>query len=337
MKFIRWVVIILALLSLTACDVSLTEEDINRAYRQLVAVLFEGEGLTREESPSQTRAPQVEVGGNPASTPVEPAPVVTVIADVCNLARSGKPIDVTIPDGTRLRPGQSFSKTWRLVNAGSCTWGQGYAAVWFSGEVLSPSRIQFLRSVVAPGQAVDITIEMIAPKKPGTYQSNWKLSDPNSNLFGIGPNGDAPFWVVIEVIEDLSSPTPAVTLTATLALDIYHQGEARLALGDGVNLDTGEVNTGSQDDIAFVLDDERGYILVVQGSARFARFGTDQPTDSDCRNLDLLSGSIGVEELTELDTICYRTGQALPGFFRVIESDLVDNQVTLEFVTWAIP
>ncbi|HSR20131.1 MAG TPA: NBR1-Ig-like domain-containing protein, partial [Anaerolineales bacterium] len=30
--------------------------------------------------------------------------------------------DVTIPDGTILKPGEKFTKTWRIYNSGSCSW-----------------------------------------------------------------------------------------------------------------------------------------------------------------------------------------------------------------------
>jgi hypothetical protein len=337
MKLIRCLLCILVIFLLTACNSSFTEEDIGRIYRQWVATLFEEEDSSPQTTPGQTRVPLVEVSTNQDSTPVVSLPLITVNANICNLAVSGMPVDITIPDGTRLRPGQSFSKTWRLVNAGSCPWSQGYSAVWFSGELLTQSRIQFLRSVVLPGQSVDITIEMVAPKKPGLFQSNWKLSDPNANLFGIGPNGDAPFWVRIEVIEELSSPTPAVTPTVTQAPDVYYQGDFQLILDDMVNLNTGEINTGTQDDLGFVINDAGVRMLVVEGSTRFLRFGPEQPTDRDCRSLALSADPIELDELAVGDYVCYRTGQALPGYLRLSEADLEENILVLQFVTWAVP
>jgi hypothetical protein len=337
MKPIRFLVLSLMLVVLSACSTSFSNEDITRAYNEWVATLREGEGLAPEASTGQTRVAAVDVIGNLATADVAATPNSVALSTACNLAVSGMPMDVTIPDGTRLRPGQSFSKTWRLVNAGSCTWAQGYSAVWFSGELLGQSRIQFLRASVQPGQSIDVTIEMIAPKKAGVYQSNWKLSDSNANLFGIGPNGAAPFWVAIEVIEELSSPTADVTPTVVPTLAVYTQGDLRLAIDDQVNLESGEINAGPTDDLAFRLDEDQGHILMTVGSARMAVFGIERPNHQDCQNLSISADPIALDTLTLEDYVCYRTGQALPGYFRLLETNLDENSVDLEYVTWAIP
>ena len=35
--------------------------------------------------------------------------------------------DVTIPDGTYINPGASFTKIWRLKNTGTCAWTTQFA------------------------------------------------------------------------------------------------------------------------------------------------------------------------------------------------------------------
>ncbi|RPJ50549.1 MAG: hypothetical protein EHM21_04765, partial [Chloroflexi bacterium] len=140
-----------------------------------------------------------------ATVPAEPTQRSTpkggqAIAAPCDLVQPGRPLDVTVPDDTRFHPGEYFSKTWRLVNVGSCPWTREYAAVWFSGNELGLVRSQPLSKEVRSGQTIDITVDMVAPQTPGTYQSNWKLSNPKGDLVGIGPKGDAPFWVRIVVV-----------------------------------------------------------------------------------------------------------------------------------------
>lgn len=140
----------------------------------------------------------------------------------CDQAAAGNPIDVTIPDDTEMRPGEVFTKIWRLQNTGSCTWNSKYAARIFSGAKMSAPEIVWLEGEVRPGETTEIMVDMIAPLKAGVYQGNWKLQNAEGKLFGIGPNGSAPFWVrIIVVVPATETPAPATatttpTLTATL-------------------------------------------------------------------------------------------------------------------------
>jgi hypothetical protein len=118
---------------------------------------------------------------------------------------AGVPFDVTIPDDTVMQPGQSFTKTWRLVNNGTCKWTRLYAVVFFSGNPMEAHQTNYLNAEVLPGQSIDVSVEFIAPFESGTYQSNWMLQSQAGELFGLGPNGDAPFWVRIQVV---GPPTP---------------------------------------------------------------------------------------------------------------------------------
>jgi hypothetical protein len=132
----------------------------------------------------------------------------------CNRVAAGIPFDVTIPDDTVMQPGQSFTKTWRLVNNGTCKWTRLYAVVFFSGNPMGAQQTQYLNAEVLPGHSIDVSVEFIAPFESGTYQSNWMLQSQAGELFGLGPNGDAPFWVRIQVV---GPETPTQTPTPTLS------------------------------------------------------------------------------------------------------------------------
>ncbi len=107
--------------------------------------------------------------------------------------------DVTVPDGTVFAPGTAFTKTWRMKNVGSCTWNTSYTLVFHTGEQMnSPAVVDFL-SDVAPGETVDLSVDFTAPNTEGTYRSYWMLKNASGNLFGIGVDGDKPFWVEINV------------------------------------------------------------------------------------------------------------------------------------------
>ena len=112
----------------------------------------------------------------------------------CDLAQAGTPLDVTIPDNSRVSPGESFVKTWRLKNVGSCVWSEDYRVVWYSGDDLGLASQQELGGNVDPGQTFDVSVEMIAPVDPGVYASYWMLRNANGDYFGLGPAGSSPFW-----------------------------------------------------------------------------------------------------------------------------------------------
>ena len=76
--------------------------------------------------------------------------------------------DVTIPDGTSFSAGTAFTKTWRLKNIGVCTWTTSYALVFDSGTQMgAPASLSFPINV-APGQTVDLTVNMTAPSSAAT-------------------------------------------------------------------------------------------------------------------------------------------------------------------------
>jgi len=116
--------------------------------------------------------------------------------------------DVTIPDGTRLDPGKTFSKTWRLKNSGTCTWTPEYSMVFFSGSSMQGAQVISLPGQVPAGSEVDLSIQLQAPMSNGDYEGFWKLRNGSGSLFGIGDNGNSPFWVRIKVGP---KPEPKIT------------------------------------------------------------------------------------------------------------------------------
>jgi hypothetical protein len=110
--------------------------------------------------------------------------------------------DITIPDNTTLDPGEEFTKTWQLRNEGTCTWTAEYAIVFDHGEAMgAPASAPLTSGSVPPNETVDVSIDLVAPQEPGTYQGFWKLRNQAGVLFGLGSDGDEEFWVKIEVAE----------------------------------------------------------------------------------------------------------------------------------------
>jgi len=123
--------------------------------------------------------------------------------------------DVTIPDGTVLAPGAAFTKTWRIQNAGTCTWNTSYAVVFVSGTQMGGASPQLLTADVAPGSSVDISVAMTAPATAGSYTGYWQLKNAAGVTFA------QSFYVQIQVgsgatpTATATGPTPTPTLTPT--------------------------------------------------------------------------------------------------------------------------
>ena len=274
----------------------------------------------------------------PSLTPVPSSTFTSSPTSICNRALPGSPLDITIPDDSTIVPGQIFSKTWRLQNAGSCQWTASYAVVFFSGDLLGAARVNSLPEAVQPGQTVDITVDMVAPLDSGAYQGNWELSDPQGALFGLGPDGNAPFWVRIQVVAPATlTPTNAATITTTPTPSVYITGLSNLKPNDTLDLDTNKVNTGKTDELLYLVGTDKTHRLVPQNGSRMAVFGMTAPTFLDCSTAALPSDPIALDSIPQGTYFCYNTNIGLPGWARLVALNAEDNTLTLEILTWGIP
>lgn len=119
--------------------------------------------------------------------------------------------DVTIPDNTVVAPGIFFVKTWRLRNAGTCTWTTDYAVVFARGvQMAGPAGVP-LPGIVRPGETVDLSITLTAPNNAGSYIGRWQLRNAQGAVFGIAESSDGTFLVRINI--NAPVPTPIVPPT----------------------------------------------------------------------------------------------------------------------------
>ena len=109
--------------------------------------------------------------------------------------------DLTIPDGTKIIAGNTFTKTWRIRNSGSCTWDTRFDIAFVGGTQMTSGTVWDLTKEVKPGETVDISIDMTAPSTIGNYQANFQMLNPNGVRFGTGPDSKGSFWVKIQVID----------------------------------------------------------------------------------------------------------------------------------------
>lgn len=131
--------------------------------------------------------------------PLSPTLTVTPTAAISGVDKLEFVADVTVPDGTAFKPGDTFVKTWKLKNTGTSTWGSAHSLVFVSGEQMGAPASIPLSATVPPGETVEVSVSLTAPQSPGSYFSFWALRGPAGNVFGVGPNGDQPFYAQIIV------------------------------------------------------------------------------------------------------------------------------------------
>lgn len=271
-------------------------------------------------------------------TPSQNSTEVPLSSEIpCDRAGVGAILDVTYPDDSRMLPGQAFTKIWRLVNRGSCSWNRNYQVVWFSGDRLGINPSQPLPGKVEPGESVDVAVDMIAPQQPGLYTSYWMLRNPDGKLFGIGPGGNAPFWVRIQVIAAYTS-TPTLTPTLTPTPIILAGGQFDLMLGEWIDLDLGKVTDDEEKaDIRLVQTEEGSLWIEVEQSTGLMVFGEVQPSFDDCRSAVFSTSRIGLDTIPEGTFLCYRTREGLAGSLKVVSLSPSPLMVRFDFTTWMIP
>jgi len=205
-------ILILFALLLTSCGGTNAESDtIATAVAMTVAAQETAKAEATATSPQgeadPTSAPEATATKQDAPTfapPTAPPPIDS--GPDCLVANL---ISETIPDGTVMQPGETFFKTWRLKNNGSCTWNSAYKIVYWSGDLMGGLLEYQFPEVVGPGQEVDITLFLKAPSSNGNYSSYWKLQSEWGGQFGVGQY-DQPFYVQVNV-NDASNPNFAVT------------------------------------------------------------------------------------------------------------------------------
>ncbi len=250
-------------------------------------------------------------------------------------AEAGKPFDITIPDGTELLPGQSFNKTWRLVNSGTCAWDAGYSLMWFSGTFMSSQeKVPFVQEV-KPGESVDVNVLMTAPVEPGEFQSNWKLSNEESELFGIGPNGDSPFWVRVKVLPEVL-PTPGVTVTPTALPMVFSSGGSMMVLDDGFDLDNGLQNPVTGIDVYLRQLETGELVLIPVNGAGFA-LAESEPSLFYCQNVIMSNHSVLLSAIPVDQKLCYLTDLGLPGMLNILQVQIQEKFIEIDYTTWVIP
>jgi len=237
---------------LSACNfpgMGATPDLFATSAAQTVASRLTDPGGPGDEGTTEPEPPQIATTEAPP-TDEPPTPTVTLTPTITNTNipcdRAAFVTDVTIPDGEELQPNESFTKTWRLKNDGSCTWTSSYALIFDSGDSMGGSASQQLTSgTVAPGATMDISVNLTAPSSPGTYKGYWKLRNGSGVNFGIGTGGTNPFWVEIDVVPN--------TITIAIPMQAGESGQATSTSSTGFGKYVGDshLDTSTQAFVSF--------------------------------------------------------------------------------------
>ena len=138
--------------------------------------------------------------------------------------------DLSIPDGSYMKPNERFTKIWQVQNTGSCTWNPGYYLALFKGTQMGADRVNVDRSV-PPGGVIDLSIKLTAPPSEGSYRGHFTMYTPTGIRFMTSSGSQDGIWVDIRVQGSgpAPSPTPAVPASPTpppapetWSVNIYH-------------------------------------------------------------------------------------------------------------------
>lgn len=136
----------------------------------------------------------------PTATPLPPVSVPTAIPVASGCSYSMAYVtDLTIPDGQPVAAGNTFTKSWRIKNTGTCPWTTDCSFAFVSGSQMNGKNYYF-PTTVYPGNTIDISIDMTAPSAAGTYQGNWQLMTPQGKAVGY------QLWVQIVVPGTYTGP-----------------------------------------------------------------------------------------------------------------------------------
>ncbi|MBI5354235.1 MAG: hypothetical protein HZB50_16450 [Chloroflexi bacterium] len=121
--------------------------------------------------------------------------------------------DVTVPDGTIFNAGETFTKTWRVNNIGTCAWDPEYTIVYSSGEKFAAPDSAPL-AYTAAGEALDISVNLTTPAQKGSATTYFELHNPEGRVI---PIDDGRYLFVSVYSSGNAAPTssgPAPTVSA---------------------------------------------------------------------------------------------------------------------------
>ena len=157
--------------------------------------------------PSTLTATSAASPSIPPSAPPPPTqtsnPLPTATPVPCNRAEFLG--DLSTTTGATFYPGQEFVVSWLVHNSGLCTWNPDYRIQFVSGDPMGYTAPFSFTNTVLPDESTVLNVILTAPSFSGVHRSGWLLRSDRGELFGLGPGGEEPLWIEIQVVEPPAS------------------------------------------------------------------------------------------------------------------------------------
>ncbi len=273
------------------------------AYQTLIAQQATQLALT---PPTSTPLPPTAL---PTLAPASPLPTFSFASPTPGGAVGGTACDssafvadVTIPDNTVIDPGKAFTKTWTLLNNGTCTWSTSYKLAFQGGDQMGGATTPLTTSV-GPGSSINISVKLTAPTTNGTYKGTWQMQNASNQFFGVAP------FVLIKVgtgATATAGPSPtgsaACTTTCTISGNLGVTGSniklniSNMTGVSGLNIDeaSGDYSFQVTSGWSGTIKPKKGTYVFDPASITF----TNVTTNLSNQNFSVSQGSGGTQEPT---------------------------------------
>ncbi len=208
--------LLLSLLLLTACGKKAATpgpEAVYTSAAETVQAQLQTQGLPTSAPTTtpfvfNTNTPAVVPPASGATLPPVAQPTLPAGAtNTPNVPDRAVWVSQTPADDSSIVVGAPFTMTWTVRNTGATTWKTNYQLRYWAGDKMGSPASANLSKEVAPNEQVDITLNLTAPRDPGSYHGIWVLTTAEGVNF-------YPLDVTVKVIPTPTN-TPAPTETAT--------------------------------------------------------------------------------------------------------------------------
>jgi uncharacterized protein YkwD len=199
--------------------------------------------------------------------------------------------DVTVPDNSEMVGGTTFTKTWRIMNTGTCIWASDYTLTHYTEERMA-APISVPLAVTYPNQTLDISVPLTVPNSIGTHRGYFVIKNLAGLIMKI--NSDSRLWVVISVKDTVAAvaataaPASGATSATTPSTNSSDSGFANVTCA--YSMDPTKVN-----DVIKAVNAYRAEsgMPAYKVNLQLVRAAQAHANDMACNNLFVHTGSNG--------------------------------------------